>query len=348
MKTKLLEYKLPPQLIADKPAAPRDNSRLMVIDRKTEKISHHKFKEITKFFKKGDVLVLNKTKVFPARLVVQKDTGGKIEILFLEEESKKIWQVLTKPGLKIGQKATKDNLEIICLEHKDNITKVKINLAKQKLMNFLEKFGQTPLPPYIKTKEKESTIKKNYQTIYAQKTGSVAAPTAGFHFTKKLIEKIKRKGVKIKYITLHIGIATFAPIKTDRIENHKMHYEFFEISKNTAKSIFSAKSKGKRIIAVGTTSVRALETIAGSKEKTSGKTNLFIYPPYEFKLTDCLITNFHLPRSTLLAMVSAFVSYPQTKKKFKSFEKSLIGKAYKEAIKNGYRFYSFGDACLII
>ncbi len=177
----------------------------------------------------------------------KKDTGGKIEILFLEEESKQIWQVLTKPGLKIGQKATKGTLEITCLEHDDKITKIKVNLTKRKLMRFLERFGQTPLPPYIKSKEKESVIKKSYQTIYAQETGSVAAPTAGFHFTRRLIDKIKRKGVKIKYITLHIGIATFTPIKTENIEDHKMHYESFEIGKNTARSIFAAKSKGKRI-----------------------------------------------------------------------------------------------------
>ncbi len=347
MKITTLDYQLPYSLIANKPASPRDSCKLMVIDRKNKTINHYKFSQIDKFFKKGDFLVFNKTKVFPARLFAKKETGGKLEILFLEEESPCLWHVLTKPGFKEGQKAIFKNLKIKSIKQEKDYTKIKVNLPKEKVIKFLEKYGKTPLPPYIKTKENENKLRKNYQTIYAQEIGSAAAPTAGLHFTKRIIEKLKRKGVKIRYLTLHIGIGTFAPIKVKDIKDHQMHSEYFEIDRKTAQEIFRAKTQGKRIVAVGTTTTRVLETLAKDKGQTSGKTNIFIYPPYKFELTNCLITNFHLPRTTLLAMISAFVSYPQTKEKFKNFQESLIGKAYQEAIKNKYRFFSFGDACLI-
>ncbi len=343
-----LNYYLPYSLIASKPASPRDSCKLLVIDRIRKTTSHHKFSHIGQFLKKGDLLVFNKTKVFPARLFAKKETGGKLEILFLEEESPFIWQVLTKPGLKEGQKASLKELQIISIKQEENHTKIKVNLPKEKVIKFLEKYGKTPLPPYIKTKDRESKLRKSYQTIYAKEIGSAAAPTAGLHFTKRLIKKLKKKGVKIKYLTLHVGIGTFAPIKTKDIRDHKMHSEYFEIDKKTKQAIFKAKAQGKRIIAVGTTTTRVLETLAKDKRKTSGKTDIFIYPPYKFELTDGIITNFHLPKSTLLAMVSAFVSYPQTKERFKNFQESLLGRAYREAIKNKYRFFSFGDACLIL
>lgn len=348
MKIDTLDYPLPKHLIANKPTLPRDSCKLLVIERKSKKISHHKFSQIDRFLKKGDILVFNKTKVFPARLFAQKETGGKLEILFLEEESPSIWLVLTKPGFKEGQKARFKRLQITSLKQNKDYTKIKVNLPKEEIIKFLEKHGKTPLPPYIKSNEKEGKLRRTYQTIYAQETGSAAAPTAGLHFTKRTIEKLKRKGVKIKYLTLHVGIGTFAPIKVKNIKDHKMHSEYFEVSKKTAQAIFKAKDQGKRIIAVGTTTTRVLETIAKDKDKLSGKTDIFIYPPYKFELTNGIITNFHLPKSTLLAMICAFVSYPQTKEKFKNFQESLLGKAYCEAIKNKYRFFSFGDACLIL
>ncbi|BCX15017.1 MAG: S-adenosylmethionine:tRNA ribosyltransferase-isomerase [Patescibacteria group bacterium] len=348
MKANLFDYFLPQNLIAQKPANPRDSSRLLVLDRNKGEISHHIFRDIVKFLNKGDVLVFNDTKVFPARIMAKKETGGKIEILFLEEISPQIWQVLTKPAVKKGKKIIFKNKTFECVESGLR-TLVKTDMDKEKLLPFLKKFGKTPLPPYIKNGQKESYLRRVYQTVYAQKEGSAAAPTAGFHFTQSLIEKIKNKGVKIEFVTLHVGLDTFVPIKTENLEDHKMHSEYFEIKKETIKNLLEAKSKGKRIIAVGTTTVRALETLASDKVRPcQGKTDIFIYPPYKFKLTDALITNFHLPKSTLLALVSAFTSYPQTKDKFKSFQKSLIGKAYKEAVKENYRFYSFGDACLIL
>jgi len=348
MKSSLFDYNLPKALIAQKPASPRDASRLLVINRKTKTISHHKFSDIANFMGENDILVFNKTKVFPARIIARKETGGKIEVLFLEEIRPKIWQVLTKPGLKKGHKIFFKDQEFTCLNQDSNQTLIKTKLKKDELFYLLQKFGKTPLPPYIKTNQKESLLRKQYQTIYAQKTGSVAAPTAGFHFTKRLIRKLKNKGVKIEFVTLHVGLGTFAPIKSENLEDHKIHSEYFEIKKEVAERLFDAKKAGKRIIAVGTTTTRAIESLDEACSKISGKTNLFIYPPFKFKMTDALITNFHLPHSTLLALVSAFVSYPQTKEKFKDFSSSLIGKAYKEAIKRGYRFYSFGDACFII
>jgi len=350
MKTSLFDYSLPKELIAQNQASPRDASRLLVIDRKTKTISHHKFSDIANFMRENDILIFNKTKVFPARIIGKKETGGKIEVLFLEEIRPKIWQVLTKPGLKEGHKILFKDQEFVCIKQDSNETLIKTKLKKDDLFYLLEKFGKTPLPPYIKANQKESVLRQKYQTVYAQKIGSVAAPTAGFHFTKRLIRKLKNKGVKIEFLTLHVGLGTFAPVKSENLEDHKMHSEYFEIKKEVAERLFEAKKEGKRIIAVGTTTTRALESIDkdGPCQKTMGKTNLFIYPPFKFKMTDALITNFHLPHSTLLALASAFVSYPQTKEKFRDFSSSLIGRAYKEAIKRGYRFYSFGDACFII
>ena len=220
-------------------------------------------------------------------------------------------------------------------------------------MKCLQKSGHTPIPPYIKSSEKELNLRKEYQTVYADSLGSVAAPTAGFHFTKSLLHKLKVKGVQIEYVTLHVGLGTFAPVKTKNLEDHPMHSEYFEVEKDVAERLNTAKKIGKRIISVGTTSTRTLESIsnkAGKLEikKLTGSTNIFIYPGYKFKFVDALITNFHLPESTLLALVSAFVSSPNTDKKFRSFKTSLIGKAYVEAIKEKYRFYSFGDSSLII
>jgi S-adenosylmethionine:tRNA ribosyltransferase-isomerase len=219
------------------------------------------------------------------------------------------------------------------------------HLNKAKMMQLMAKFGHTPLPPYINSNEKESNLRKEYQTVYAKTFGSVAAPTAGFHFTQRLLAKLKKKGVQIEYVTLHVGLGTFAPIKVEKLEKHPMHSEEYSVDKKTFDRLKVAKKSGKRIISVGTTSTRVLETI--TPNKLSGSTNIFIYPPYKFKFVDTLITNFHLPKSTLLTLISAFVSSPNTNNKFKDFKSSLMGKVYLEAIKNKYRFYSFGDACLI-
>jgi S-adenosylmethionine:tRNA ribosyltransferase-isomerase len=346
MKTSLFDYRLPKNLIANSPAHPRDHSRLMIIDRKTGQINHCRFFEIENYLGPNDVLVLNKTKVFPARIFAKKITGGNIEILFLEEIKPGIWTTLTHPGVKAGTNIALNKFLFNAIGQEGVTAIIDTHLTKTVMMDVLRKYGHTPLPPYIDSKEKESDLRKEYQTIYAKTIGSVAAPTAGFHFTKRLLTKLKKKRVQIEYVTLHVGMGTFVPIKSKTLEEHKMHEEEFFADRKTFERLVGAKKSGKRIISVGTTSTRVLETI--TSEKLSGSTNIFIYPPYKFKFVDALITNFHLPESTLLALISAFVSYPNTKEKFKDFGSSLMGKAYLQAIKNKYRFYSFGDVCLII
>ena len=352
MKTSNFDYKLPKTLIANSPAIPRDHSRLMVIDRESGQITHHKFYEIEKFLGSDDVLVLNKTKVFPARLFTKKNSGGKVELLFIEEVKPGVWTAMTHPGLKKGSQITFKKYIFDVIGQKGITALIDAHLPKNVVLNLLRKYGHTPLPPYIHTNEKESRLRKEYQTVYAKNLGSVAAPTAGFHFTERLLNKLKRKGVQIEHVTLHVGLGTFVPVKTKTLEEHKMHSEEFFVDKETFKRLVKAKKSGKRIIAVGTTSTRVLESLAMENCKlkivNSGFTNLFIYPPYKFKFVDVLITNFHLPSSTLLALVSAFVSYPNTKEKFKDFKTSLMGKAYRQAVEHKYRFYSFGDACLIV
>lgn len=362
MKTSLFDYHLPTSLIAQQPIRPRDYSRLMIVDRKKQTISHHHFYDLPKFLTSNDVLIINQSKVIPARLFGLKSTGGKVEMLLLKKLTPNTWQALIKPGIKQNQvikiiKKNNHNISKRITNKKSLLAKViKINSDGHRMIKFntkskkrLFEAGQTPIPPYIK---KLSTLTR-YQTIYAKKEGSVAAPTAGFHFTKKLINELKlEKGVEIIPIILHVGLGTFTPVKTKQIENHKMHEEFFQISNKAVKQLNEAIINGKRIIAVGTTSCRVLETTKQLNhwaiESLGNFTNLFIYPPYKFKFANALVTNFHLPRSTLLMLVAAFVSWPNTKQKFVSFEKSLMGKAYQEAIKNKYRFYSFGDSMLII
>lgn len=347
------DYTLPKELIANSPATPRDSSKLLVIDRKDGTLSDHIFRDISDFLGKGDVLVLNKTKVFPARFFGRKDSGGKIEVLLIEEIKTGVWKALTKPGLKIGQTVCFENIEFKTIGHEEQTVLLKTKADKIDLLNILDKFGHTPLPPYIHNADPEKELRVKYQTVYAKTKGSVAAPTAGFHFTQELLQKLTDIGVQIEYVTLHVGLGTFAPVKSKKLEEHPMHYEYFEVEKDVANRLNVAKKSGKRIVSVGTTTTRVLETLANEKcelknENSKGSTNLFIYPPYKFKFVDALITNFHLPKSTLLCLVSAFVSIPNTKDKFVDFEKSLIGKAYIHAIKNKYRFYSFGDACFIV
>jgi S-adenosylmethionine:tRNA ribosyltransferase-isomerase len=341
MKTEDFNYELPESLIAQTPLKNRDQSRLMVLDKVTGEIEHKHFYDIIDYLEEGDVLVLNDTKVIPARLIGEKeDTKAVIELLLLKEIGDDTWESLAKPGkrLKIGTIVSFGDglLKAKIIEKMDEgIVHVKL-LYEGILMEILDKLGTMPLPPYIHEKLVDQS---RYQTVYAKNVGSAAAPTAGLHFTKELLKKIEEKGIIITYVTLHVGLGTFRPVEVDNILEHKMHSEYYVMNEDTANILNSAKEEGRRIIAVGTTSTRTLETIATNNKgrfiACSGDTDIFIYPGYKFKAIDCLITNFHLPKSTLVMLVSALAS------------KEYIMKAYKEAINNKYRFFSFGDAMFI-
>ena len=334
MEVSEFDYYLPEELIAQKPVEPRDSSRLMVVHRDTGKIEHRIFRDIVDYIDKGDLLVLNTTKVIPARLLGRKETGAKIEIFLLGKVKKGIWKCLVKPGskVKIGTKILIGDLTATCLERLPDGTRIMEFDPKDDSVIFSH--GKTPLPPYIK---REIPFER-YQTVYAKEEGSVAAPTAGLHFTERLLQKLRDKGVRIAEVILHVGLGTFRPVKTQKVEEHRMEEEYYKVPEATVKAIEETLRNGKRIIAVGTTVVRTLETIARlpKRKDYEGKTDLFIYPPFEFKLVSALVTNFHLPKSTLLMLVSAFAG------------KDLILKAYKIAVEKKYRFFSFGDACLIL
>ncbi|MFA5360453.1 MAG: tRNA preQ1(34) S-adenosylmethionine ribosyltransferase-isomerase QueA [Candidatus Paceibacterota bacterium] len=346
MNISLFDYHLPKELIAQKPIEPRDHSRLLILNRKTGAIEHKRFYNIIDYLSTNDVLVFNDSKVVPARLYGEKaDTQGKTEILLIRPENKQIfdfvswpqrWVIIGKPELKEGQKIKFTDALSGIIEKKLNYEKIIcFNLQGQELKKEILSSGKSPLPPYI-TKPSSRSFKE-YQTVYAKKPGSVAAPTAGFHFTQNLLNKIKEKKIELEFLTLYVGLGTFLPVKVKNIEDHKMHSEFFELNQKTANRLNQAKKEGKRIIAVGTTVARVLEACAQNSKLEPKKewTNLFIYPGYKFKFVDALITNFHLPKSTLLMLVSAFAT------------RDLIFKAYKEAIEKKYRFFSFGDAMLI-
>lgn len=341
MDTKDFWYFLPEDLIAQEPIYPRDNSRLLVLSKNEGKIKHGVFSDIIDYLNPGDCLVLNNTKVIPARLYgVKKQTNSFIEFLLLNRKSKDIWEVILRPGkkAKIGTEFIFGNNELNAkiIDIIDGGNRIVEFQYEGLFENVLDRLGEIPLPPYIKKKLNDT---QRYQTVYAEYDGSAAAPTAGLHFTEELLNRVANKGVNIAYITLHIGLGTFRPVKTDNIENHKMHSEYYEISKECAEMINNTKSTGGRVICVGTTSVRTLETAAwenGVIEERKGVTDIFIYPGYKFKITDGLITNFHLPESTLLMLVSALAG------------KDSVMNAYKEAISLKYRFFSFGDAMLII
>lgn len=340
MKVSEFNYDLPKELIAQVPIKNRDTSRLMVLDRKTQTIEHKIFKDILDYLEPGDCLVRNNTKVIPARLYGKKqETGANVEFLLLKRVEGDIWEVMVKPGKKLmpGTKVTFGDglLQAEILEKLEGGNR-KVKFKYQGIFNeILNEIGLMPLPPYIHEKLKE---KDRYQTVYAKYEGSAAAPTAGLHFTEQLLEKIKEKGVEIANVTLHVGIGTFRPVKVENVEEHDMHSEHFYIKKEDAEKINKAKREGHRVIAVGTTSCRVLESIAdenGMVQETEGDTSIFIYPGYQFKCLDCLITNFHLPESTLIMLVSALAG------------KDFIMKAYQEAVKEKYRFFSFGDAMFI-
>ena len=318
MEVKEFDYELPMELIAQTPLEKRSNSKLMLLNRENGEIDHKHFYDIIDYLKEDDVLVLNNTKVMPSRIYGEKiDTKAKIEFLLLKEVDKDCYECLTRPArrVKVGT-IVKFNYEGIFIEK-------------------LDQLGEMPLPPYIHEKLSD---KDRYQTIYAQNLGSAAAPTAGLHFTDELMQKIKDKGIQIEYVTLHIGLGTFRPMTVDNIKDHHMHSEWFKMDEETAKRLNQAKEDKRRIIAVGTTSTRTLEAIYSKYNKfvpTAEETNIFIYPGYEFKAIDALITNFHLPKSTLIMLVSAFS------------KKEYVLNAYNEAIKNNYRFFSFGDSMFI-
>ena len=339
MNIEQFDFELPEELIAQTPLEKRDTSKLLVLDKKTGEIEHKHFTDIIDYLESGDTLVLNDTKVIPARLYgVKEETKALIEILLLKEVKKDTWECLVKPAKRIhvGEIVKfSDKLSAQCTEVKDEGIRVFKLIYKGILYEILDELGEMPLPPYIHEKLKD---KDRYQTVYAKNIGSAAAPTAGLHFTLDLLNKIKEKNVNVVYITLHVGLGTFRPVNVENINDHKMHSEFYIMSKETAEVLKQTKKNNKKIISVGTTSTRTLETIMnlyGEFKECSGWTDIFIYPGYKFKAIDNLITNFHLPKSTLVMLVSALAG------------RENIMNAYKEAIKREYRFFSFGDSMFI-
>lgn len=340
MKVKDFDFDLPKELIAQTPILKRDTSRLLVLNRENGDIKHKHFIDVIDYMEKGDTLVLNDTKVMPARLYgVKEETNAAIEILMLKEIENDLWQCLVKPAkrIKVGTIVKfSDKLRAKCTKIEDDGIRYFKFIYSGVLYEILDELGEMPLPPYIHEKLKE---KDRYQTVYAKNIGSAAAPTAGLHFTNQLLEKIKEKGVNIAYITLHVGLGTFRPVVVDDVKDHKMHSEFYIMNEETAKLLNETRKNNHKIISVGTTTTRTLETIMslyGTFKKASGFTDIFIYPGYEFKGVDVLITNFHLPKSTLVMLVSAFAG------------KENILNAYNEAIKEKYRFFSFGDSMIIV
>ena len=342
MSTKLhdYDYHLPEELIGQEPREPRDHARLMLVDKTNKKIEHKHFYDIIDYLNEGDILVRNSTKVIPARLFGHKETGGVLEILLIKRINLDTWECLLKPAkkLKLGQKLyVGQNSELVAelIEIKDDGNRVLKFTYEGAFEEVLDKLGNMPLPPYIVETLKE---KERYQTVYAQRGESVAAPTAGLHFTKEILEKIEKKGIKIVDIFLEVGLGTFRPVQTEDVLDHKMHEEIFEIPQEAADIINKGKAEGRRIISVGTTSTRALESSVDENGKViaqKASTDIFIYPGYEFKVIDALITNFHLPKSTLLMLVSAFSS------------REFMLSVYETAVKEKYHFFSFGDAMFI-
>ena len=358
------DYNLPEELIAQLPADKRDNSRMMVLNRKDRTISHKHFYDIVDLIDKNTLLVMNNTKVLPARLIGHKDTGAKIEVFLLKQAETQsleenmqnsmcrakqlcLWDVLIKPSKRVKPDTIikiSDELSVKAIKRLEENGEwlVELIFEGNNVLDVLHRNGQIPLPPYIERKIQNEDLKKldfeRYQTVYAKDEGSVAAPTAGLHFTQEILQKLQDKGVELAYVTLNVGLGTFRPVQCENVENHKMHSETFEISEKAAEQINRAKKEGKQIIAVGTTTVRTLETSFqkyGCIQPCHDHSELFIYPPYEFKVIDKLITNFHLPKSTLLMLVSALAG------------KDFIFEAYNKAIKNNYRFFSYGD-CMFI
>ena len=341
MKTSDFFYELPEELIAQDPLEDRTASRLLVLDRKTDKLEHKIFSDVINYLNPGDCLVINNTRVIPARLIGEKEgTGGKVEILLLKRRENNIWESLVKPGKKLrpGARVTfgDGRLKAEILEIAEEGNRLVKFYYEGIFEEILDSLGEMPLPPYITHKLED---KEMYQTVYAKFDGSAAAPTAGLHFTTELLEKIKHKGVRIASITLHVGLGTFRPVKVEDVNNHHMHTEWYEVNKEAADIINETKKNGGRVICVGTTSCRTIESVAdenGLMSAKTGETDIFIYPGYKFKVMDGLITNFHLPESTLVMLVSAFAG------------KERVLSAYEAAVKERYRFFSFGDAMILV
>lgn len=340
MKKSDFYYYLPEELIAQTPLEQRDSSRMLILDKATGKVTHSRFYNILDHLEEGDLLVMNNSRVIPARIFgTRKDTGANVEFLLLKQIENNKWETLVKPGKK-AKPGTEFDFSGVMTGYIEDIGKEGVRIVRfesdENIYTALDKIGQMPLPPYIK-----ETLKDNerYQTVYSDPLGSAAAPTAGLHFTQELISELHNKGVNTAYVTLHVGLGTFRPVKEDEITDHIMHSEHYELPAKTVKLIKETKAKGKRVIAVGTTTTRTLESVARDKGELipcEGWTDIFIYPPYDFKVLDGLITNFHLPESTLVMLVSAFAGYDNTMN------------AYKEAVEEKYRFFSFGDSMMII
>lgn len=333
------DYELPEELIAQTPAEPRDSSRLLVYDRATGKREHRIFRDIKEYLRPGDVLVVNNTKVLPARLYAYTKNGGKVEVLLLKRRDLNEWEVLVRPGkkAKVGAELiVSEELSLTVVDRTDTGERIVRFHFDGVFEDILSRLGSMPLPPYIHEKLKD---KDRYQTVYCKTDGSAAAPTAGLHFTQELLAEIRAMGVEIAEVLLHVGLGTFRPVKEEDLTHHVIHSEFYKVDERAAEIVNAAKREGRRVIAVGTTSVRTLETVAdeqGMLRPCSGDTSIFIYPPYRFKCVDALITNFHLPESTLIMLVSAFMGREQCLS------------VYREAVEERYRFFSFGDAMMIV
>jgi len=355
MRTADFDYVLPPELIAQQPMPKRDESRLLVLTRPDGRIAHRKFRDLLEFLRAGDVLVLNNSRVIPARLRgVNAKSGGKFEIFLVEENAPNDWWCLMRPG-----KNARIGTQIVLCDANGQpatigATVLEVNDEGHRRLQFsgtpdirreLDALGEIPLPPYIERDHQRPEDKARYQTVFAQPAGSVAAPTAGLHFTEALLDEIRERGVEICFVTLHVGLGTFQPVKVETLAAHKMHEERFEVGERTVRLLSEAKSAGRRVIAVGTTSLRVLESVAaqngGKPNVYNGKTNIFIFPPFQFRIVDALLTNFHLPCSTLLMLVSAFAAPGETR------GREMVLSAYAEAIQERYRFFSYGDAMLV-
>ena len=358
MRTADFDFTLPPELIAQHPAPRRDESRLLVWRRDNGRVEHRKFRELLEYLHAGDVLVLNDSRVIPARLrATQADSGGRFEILLVEENARNDWWAMLRPG-----KRARPGTSMVLQDTQGGPTAIRamvleVNEAGHRRLQFsgtpdlkqeLERLGEVPLPPYItrRNPNEMSEDRERYQTVFAQTGGSIAAPTAGLHFTPELLDQIRRRGVQVFFVTLHVGPGTFLPVKTGVLTGHRIHEERFELGEETAHAVNAAKAAGRRVLAVGTTTVRVLESVAaqngGKLVKNSGKTGIFIHPPFRFQIVDGLLTNFHLPRSTLLMLVSAFAAPEATR------GRELTLSVYAEAIQAGYHFYSYGDAMFIL
>lgn len=340
MKKSDFDYELPPELIAQTPLEQRDASRLLRLDKETGAVAHGTFRDILEFLQPGDCLVMNDSRVLPARLLGRRPTGGCVEVVLLRELGEGNWECLTRPGRKtpIGTEIIFSDTELsgVVVSAVEDGKKILHFRYEGIFLEVLERLGKMPLPPYIKA---ELQDKERYQTVYSKDPGSAAAPTAGLHFTRELLEELRKKGVREAFVTLHVGLGTFRPVKEENIENHPMHSEFCIVSEEAARAVNETHAHGGRVVSVGTTSCRTLESFTGEDrvlEAKSGWTNIFIYPGYTFRCTDALITNFHLPESTLIMLVSAFA------------ERENVMHAYSEAVKKRYRFFSFGDAMIIL